>query len=99
MVEAKNGNEALGVCERADQKIDLLLTDMVLPRMNGRDLAERVMASRPEARVLYISGYTDDAVLKQGILTAESVFLQTPFTTEALLRKVRDVLGTAAARG
>jgi PAS domain S-box-containing protein len=92
VLESRHAGEALLLCERHQGKIDLLLTDVVLQQMGGRELAERLTRSRPELRVLYISGYTDDAIVQHGVLNAGTAFLQKPFTTDALTRKVRQVL-------
>jgi CheY-like chemotaxis protein len=92
VLEARDGGEALVVCERHQGKIDLLLTDVVLENMSGQDVAERLLRFRPDMKVLYVSGYADDAIVKHGVLTAGAAFLQKPFTTEALARKIRHVL-------
>jgi len=92
VIEATNGVEALRLFEADPDRIDLMVTDLVMPQMGGRDLAQRVAPVRPELRVLYLSGYTDSVAIQQGILDAGSFFLQKPFTPADLARKVRDAL-------
>jgi PAS domain S-box-containing protein len=92
VLEASNGANALRVSAEYPSRIDLLVTDVVMPEMNGRVLVERLAVTRPELRVLYVSGYTDDAILREGVIEADVTFLQKPFTVDALARKVRQVL-------
>jgi len=98
VLDARDGEEALAICRRPETRIDLVATDAVMPKMNGRVLAERLATVRPGLRVLFMSGYTDDDMLRRGIMDPRMAFLQKPFTPEALAKKVREVLdGSASA--
>jgi hypothetical protein len=92
VLEAAHGGEAVRTAEAHAGPIHLLVSDVVMPELGGRLLAERLTASRPGMKALFVSGYTDDAVVRHGVLEAEVAFLQKPFTPAALTRKVREVL-------
>jgi len=92
VLPASDGFDALRLCGEYADPVDLLVTDVVMPRMGGRELASRVETAKPGIRVLFVSGYTEDAISHHGILEAGLEFLQKPFTTDDLLRKVRKVL-------
>jgi CheY-like chemotaxis protein len=93
VVTAADGEEALHLAEKLLGQINLLVTDVVMPRMSGRQLAENLTKLRPDLKILYMSGYTDDAVLRHGVLTAEAAFLQKPFSGVVLSQKVNEVMG------
>jgi CheY-like chemotaxis protein len=102
VLEARQGAEALEVSNRHAATIHLLVTDVVMPQMSGRELAQRLATLRPELKVLYMSGYTDDAIVRHGVLASGIAFLSKPFTPNALALKVREVLdgvGEGAAAG
>jgi two-component system cell cycle sensor histidine kinase/response regulator CckA len=97
VIGATDGEEALRIARTRDGRIDLLLTDIVMPQLNGRELADRMKTVRRGLRVLYMSGFMEDAILKYyGISIAGIPFLQKPFTQETLERKVREVLDAPA---
>jgi CheY-like chemotaxis protein len=95
VLEASSGNDAIRVAAEHTGHISLLVTDVVMPRMSGRELARRLADSRPDMKVLYVSGYTDDAIVRHGILDSGVVFLQKPFSPDALARKVAETLSKA----
>lgn len=97
VLTASNGQEAWELCRTFKGEIALLITDVVMPQMGGRQLAEAVVPIRPLMSVLYMSGYTDDAVLRHGVLDDEMPFLQKPFSPDALAQKVKEVLDNAVA--
>jgi PAS domain S-box-containing protein len=92
ILEASHGAEAIQTCEQSQDPIHLLVTDVVMPGIGGRQLAETLRSKHPELKVLYLSGYTDDAVVRHGVLEAGTNFLQKPFTPSSLAQKVREVL-------
>jgi len=92
VMEARDADDAIGIAASHNGKIELLLTDVVMPQMSGPALARRIMESRPEMRVLCMSGYTDDSVVRHGVLASEIAYLQKPITPDLLARKVREVL-------
>jgi two-component system cell cycle sensor histidine kinase/response regulator CckA len=97
VLEAQSPGDAMLLCEQHDGTIHLLLTDVVMPRMSGRQLAERLVRIRPAMKVLYMSGYTDDVIMREGIQQSRIAFIHKPITPEALARKLRTVFESAAA--
>jgi len=92
ILEAEDGEKALRIAD-THPDIDLLITDVVMPGMSGRELSARLCASHPHTKLLYLSGYTEDAIVHEGVLDAGTAFLQKPFTLQTLSRKVCEVLG------
>ena len=92
LLTATDGSDAIRLMANQPQPVDLLLTDVVMPKMSGRELAEKLQANWPDLKVLFTSGYMDDAVVRHGILTAQVAFLPKPFSSKMLANKVREVL-------
>jgi PAS domain S-box-containing protein len=92
VLEAASGEEALTLYNQHEDQIDLVMTDVVMPQMSGRELAQSLEILHPGIKVLYMSGYTNDAIVRHGLLGQEIAFLQKPFTPDVLMRKVREVL-------
>ncbi|MCF7801801.1 MAG: response regulator [Candidatus Marinimicrobia bacterium] len=92
ILDAPDAEAALNLSEEFDGDIELLLTDVIMPRMNGKELYRKMCISHPTIKVLYMSGYTDNLITPYGILEAGTHFLQKPFTVKGLAQKVRDVL-------
>jgi PAS domain S-box-containing protein len=92
VLDARNGNDALAVCARCEEKIDLVVTDVVMPSLTGPQLTQRLAGLRPTTRVLFMSGYPDKSIVHHGVLEEGIAFLAKPLTPDALLRKVRELL-------
>jgi two-component system cell cycle sensor histidine kinase/response regulator CckA len=92
VLEAGHGQQAIALDETFAAPIDLLVTDVVMPRMSGRQVAEVLQQRHPQMRVLFVSGYTDDSIIRRGILSSTAAFLQKPFSAVALAHKVREML-------
>ncbi|MFO0864882.1 MAG: ATP-binding protein [Gemmataceae bacterium] len=98
VLEASDGADAIGVSQQYHGRIDLLVTDVVMPRVSGRQLADWLRPHRPEMKILFISGYTDDSVFRHGVQKAETNFLQKPFSAAKLSSFVREVLDGVVSR-
>jgi DNA-binding NtrC family response regulator len=98
VLPAANASEATAIAERSDERIDLLLTDIVMPGSSGSDLAHRLLRQHPEMKVLYMSGYSDSLIFRYGMLQDRAAFLQKPFSAEVLERKVRELIPAAPDR-
>jgi YesN/AraC family two-component response regulator len=92
VLEAADGHEALRLARTYRHNIDLLLTDVVMPQMSGRALADTLATMYPDAKILFASGYTDGAIAQHGVLDADTQFIQKPFSPTQLANKVRQVL-------
>jgi two-component system, cell cycle sensor histidine kinase and response regulator CckA len=92
VLEARHGRDALTVASGYNHPIQLLVTDVVMPEMGGSELVDQLLSGRPELKVLYISGYTNDEVLRRGVSQSQAAFIQKPFTSEELMLKVREIL-------
>ena len=92
VLAAANGEEALTLAKLHGSNIHMLMTDVVMPQMSGRQLAEKLTSISPQLKVLYMSGYTDDAIVRHGLLEASLSFIQKPFDAATAARKVREVL-------
>ena len=91
MLQAGNGLEALAVCDQYSGKIDIVVTDVVMPRMGGPELVEKLRQKRPEFAVIFMSGYTDAAALEHAKIGAGAILLSKPFSTELLAQKISEV--------
>jgi len=92
VLEARNGEEATEICLQATERIHLLVTDVIMPGINGRKVSELAVSGHPDMAVLFMSGYTDDAILRHGVVEANMPFLEKPFTPIRLKAKVRETL-------
>lgn len=92
VLEAEGGKQALLLCERYSGKIHLMVTDVVMPQMSGREVAEKIAPLRPDMKVLFMSGYADDAIVQHGVLESGEAFIQKPFSPAGLVGKVRETL-------
>jgi DNA-binding response OmpR family regulator len=97
VIEASDGDQAISVAEQESGPIHLLVTDVVMPGMNGKELSDRLTNVRPNLTVLFISGYTADVIAKRGVLDPGVAFLHKPFSPDELAAKVREVLGDSSS--
>jgi two-component system, cell cycle sensor histidine kinase and response regulator CckA len=97
VLEAVDGVQALEVAEAHKGPIHILVTDVVMPRLSGRELASRIAVQRPNTKILFISGYTDDSIFRHGVLEGGVAYLQKPFNLKAIAQKIREVLDGAPA--
>jgi len=93
VLEAKSGEEGLETAARHQGAIQLVITDVVMPGMGGRELVKKLAQTNPTTKVLYLSGYTEDTIVSDGSIESGTAFLQKPFSLQNLSRKVREVLG------
>ena len=92
VLQASGGKEALALSRRGDAPIDLLLTDIVMPEMSGVELADRLERERPDVRILFMTGYAEEVVVKEGILGKHRECIEKPFTREQITQRVRKIL-------
>lgn len=92
MLEASNGDETLRICEEEKEPIHLILTNVVMPKMSSNELTNRLKVHHPKLKVLYMSGYTDNAIVHHGVLGKGINYIQKPFTVDGLAKKIREVL-------
>ena len=92
VLEARHGGDALRIADESERPIDLVLTDLVMPEMGGRELVERLRAHRPALKVVFMSGYTEKAIAVDGVMPPHTGFVEKPFTVEQLMRRVREIL-------
>jgi two-component system cell cycle sensor histidine kinase/response regulator CckA len=92
VLEANGGEQAISLCKEHKEPIDLLITDVVMPKISGKEVAEQLQRIHPETKVLFMSGYTDEAIVHHGIVDSNIAFIQKPFSERALAQKIREVL-------
>jgi CheY-like chemotaxis protein len=92
VLEARHGADALRLVEESGRPIDLVVTDLVMPEMGGKELAERLRVHRPGLKILFMSGYTEKAITADGVMPPKTGFVETPFTVEQLMRRLRELL-------